>query len=132
MQGNTPPESIHALDIEALRSPEITFWSAWDGEALMGCAAIKELDYQHTELKSMRTASAYLRKGVAKELLEHILNVTKQRNYTRISLETGASDDFQPARNLYKNSGFSFCNPFSDYSEDVNSVFMTKSLIREK
>lgn len=124
----SPPESMHALNIDALRKPEITFWSAWDGEELVGCGALKELDSQHAEIKSMRTASAHLRKGVASRLLQHLINEAKRRNYRRLSLETGSMDAFEPARRLYAKFGFNNCGPFGSYVEDPNSVFMTKEL----
>ena len=128
MMANTPEGSVHALDLIALRAPEITFWSAWDDDELMGCAALKELNAQHAELKSMRTASNHLRKGVANVLLNHVLDVATNRHYKIISLETGAGSDFQPARKLYTNAGFSYCEPFADYVADPNSVFLAKSL----
>jgi putative acetyltransferase len=124
----SPPESIHALDLESLRRPEITFWTIWDAGILAGCGAIKELDPQHAEIKSMRTASSHRRKGVAKQLLQHLLDVAKQRGYTRVSLETGSMDFFMPARALYASFGFENCPPFADYIADNNSVFMTKKL----
>lgn len=124
----SPPESIHALDLESLRKPDITFWTIWDAGILAGCSALKELDSQHAEIKSMRTASSHRRKGVAKQLLQHMLYEAKQRGYTRVSLETGSMDFFIPARALYASFGFEYCPPFSDYIEDPNSVFMTKEL----
>ena len=124
----SPPESMHALNIDALRKPEITFWSVWNGEELVGCGALKELDAQHAEIKSMRTASAHLRKGVASSLLQHLINEAKRRNYRRLSLETGSMDAFEPARRLYAKFGFNNCGPFGSYLEDPNSVFMTKEL----
>ncbi len=131
LQGMTlhsPPESIHALDLEALRKPEITFWSAWEERELAGCGALKELDAHHGEIKSMRTSSSHLRKGVAKRILEHIIEEAKARGYRRLSLETGSMDAFIPARRLYENFGFQYCKPFADYMEDPNSMFMTKEL----
>ncbi|MDR6224056.1 GNAT family N-acetyltransferase [Desmospora profundinema] len=125
---HSPPESIHALDLDALRKPEITFWSVWEGDELVGCGALKELDGQHGEIKSMRTSSSHLRKGVAKRLLQHIMEEAKRRGYRRLSLETGSMDAFEPARRLYASFGFQNCKPFSDYIEDPNSVFMTKEL----
>jgi len=122
----SPPESMHALDIDALRKPEITFWSVWDGEELAGCGALKELDAQHAEIKSMRTALAHLRKGVASRLLQHIVDEARRRNYRRLSLETGAGDAFVPARTLYAKFGFKPCGPFAEYVDDPNSVFMTR------
>ncbi|KEK23398.1 GNAT family N-acetyltransferase [Bacillus gaemokensis] len=125
---HSPPESIHALDVEALRKPEITFWSAWEGGNLVGCGALKELDSQYGEIKSMKTSSLHLRKGVAKRLLQHIIEEARSRGYERLSLETGSMDAFKPARILYANVGFQYCKPFSDYIEDPNSVFMTMEL----
>lgn len=124
----SPPESTHALNLDKLKKPEITFWSGWEQDELVGCGAIKELDSQHGEIKSMRTSSSHLRKGVAKRILEHIIEEAKRRGYQRLSLETGSMDAFEPARRLYANFGFQYCEPFSDYIEDPNSVFMTKEL----
>ena len=125
---HSPPESIHALDIEGLRKPEITFWTVWENGELLGCGALKELDSQHGEIKSMRTVSRHLRKGIATKLLNHILEEAKRRGYKRISLETGSMEAFAPARQLYAKFGFTYCAPFADYIEDPYSVFMTKEL----
>lgn len=125
---HTPPESIHALPLDSLRKPEITFWSVWRDSGLLGCGALKELDARHGEIKSMRTASAHLRKGVATAVLNHILEVAKQRAYRRLSLETGSGAAFAPARALYARYGFQPCGPFADYVDDSNSVFMTRDL----
>ena len=125
---HSPPESVHALDIEALRKPEITFWTVWENGELLGCGALKELDAQHAEIKSMRTASRHLRKGVAKNLLHHILEEARRRGYKRLSLETGSMEAFEPARKLYADFGFTYCEPFADYVWDPNSVFMTREL----
>ncbi len=129
MYAASPPESVHALDLEKLRQPEITFWSVWDGKQLAGCGAIKELDATHAEIKSMRTANAYRGKGVAVTIMEHILSVAAERNYQRLSLETGPQEFFTPARKLYERFGFEYCGPFGDYDEDPYSTFMTKSLV---
>ena len=128
MAENSPPESRHALTLEQLRQPDITFWSVWSGTELLGCGALKELDPQHGEVKSMRTAWNHRRKGVAAKLLEHILKEAKRRNYKRVSLETGSMDAFIPAQNLYAKFAFKKCGPFADYIEDPNSVFMTREL----
>ncbi len=125
---HSPPKSVHALDIEALRKPEITFWTVWESSELLGCGALKELDSQHAEIKSMKTSSLHLRKGVAKNLLNHILEEAKRRGYSRLSLETGSMEAFEPARKLYANFGFTYCEPFADYVEDPYSVFMTRVL----
>lgn len=128
MRQISPPESCHALHLDGLKRPDITFWSAWEGEELLGCGALKELESGHGEVKSMRTASGHLRKGVARQMLQHILNEAQKRGYRRLSLETGSMEEFEPARRLYLSFGFEFCGPFSDYTEDPNSVFMTKEL----
>ncbi|KIL37142.1 acetyltransferase [Gordoniibacillus kamchatkensis] len=125
---HSPPESVHALDIEKLKKPEITFWSAWEQGELVGCGALKELDGRHGEVKSMRTASGHLRKGVARQMLQHIVDEAKRRGYKRLSLETGSMAAFEPARRLYESFGFAYCEPFADYIEDPNSVFMTKEV----
>ncbi|RCX23814.1 putative acetyltransferase [Fontibacillus phaseoli] len=125
---HSPPESIHALDLEKLRKPEITFWSVWEGNELLGCGALKELDNQHAEVKSMKTSTAHLRKGVAKLMMEHLIHEAKRRGYVRLSLETGSMAAFEPAKKLYEKYGFTYCAPFADYIEDPNSVFMTKEL----
>ncbi len=124
----SPPESIHALNLDGLRQPEITFWTVWQGQALAGCGALKQLDAAHGEIKSMRTAAAHLRKGVAGTLLQHIIAEARRRRYQRLSLETGSMDYFEPARQLYQKYGFQRCDPFADYVEDPNSVFMTMTL----
>ena len=124
----SPPESVHALDLEKLRKPEITFWTAWSGTELLGCGALKELDRDHGEIKSMRTASAHRRQGVAHAMLKHIVEEAQRRSYHRLSLETGSQEDFEPAQKLYQRFGFTFCPPFGDYKVDPNSVFMTKVL----
>ena len=125
---HTPRESVHALPIEGLRSPDITFWSVWENGELLGCGALKELEPQHGEIKSMRTASTHLRKGVARAVVRHIIAEAKRRGYRRLSLETGSMADFEPARQLYAICGFSYCEPFGDYVNDPNSVFMTMEL----
>lgn len=123
-----PPESTHTLDLEGLRQPEITFWAVWEDGELMGCGALKEMDAEHAEIKSMRTSSSHLRKGVASAVMNHILAVAKERGYRRLSLETGSHEAFEPAYRLYTNFGFTDCGPFADYVEDPYSVFMTKEL----
>ena len=128
MKRVTPPESVHALPIEELREPNVTFWTVWEKGELLGCGALKELDARHGEIKSMRTASAHSRKGVAAALLRHILDEAKRRAYQRLSLETGSFDAFVPARNLYTRFGFQPCGPFAEYIDDPNSAFMTLEL----
>jgi putative acetyltransferase len=128
MKSVSPPESKHALDLEGLRKPDITFWTVWDKGELIGCGAIKELDGAHAEIKSMRTTAPCRGKGVASKLLDHILKEARQRGYHRLSLETGSMPFFEPARALYGKFGFKHCKPFSTYKEDPNSVFMDLDL----
>lgn len=124
----TPPGCVHALNIDELKKPDITFWTVWDEQTLLCCGALKELTAQHAELKSMRTTPAHLGKGLASVLLRHILSEARKRNYKRLSLETGSYEAFVPARKLYEKFGFSYCGPFSDYTDNSNSVFMTIQL----
>ena len=124
MAEHSPPESIHALDIDALQADEITFWTVRDGPALLGCGALKEIDATHGEIKSMRTAEPHLGKGVATTLLHHVIAVSKERGYARLSLETGSGPAFEPAHALYLKNGFEFCGPFADYRPDPFSRFM--------
>lgn len=128
MRSLSPPESVHALDLAGLCAPDISFWTVWSGPALLGCGALKQIAPDHGEVKSMRTASAHRRRGVARAMLVHILAVAAQRRYSRLSLETGAQPPFAPARRLYETFGFDYCGPFDGYVEDPNSVFMTKRL----
>lgn len=129
MRAWSPPESVHALDLDKLRQPGITFWSAWDDAGvLLGCGALKELDATHGELKSMRTPEAHRGRGAAKAILQHIISVATARGYERLSLETGTSPPFEPAQRLYERAGFVRCGPFSDYDEDPHSLFMSLRL----
>lgn len=124
----SPPESVHALDLDGLRAPDVAFWSVWSDGELLGCGALKELDAAHGEVKSMRTAAAHLRKGVAAAMLRHLLAEARRRGYARVSLETGSQPAFEPARRLYAGFGFVPCGPFASYVEDPNSIFMTLEL----
>jgi len=124
----SPPENVHALDLSALRRPDVTFWTVWDGGVLLGCGALKELTPTHGEVKSMRTPQALRRRGAARAVLTHIVAEARSRGYRRLSLETGSMEAFKPAHALYERSGFRFCGPFADYKEDPNSTFMTLKL----
>ncbi len=128
MHQHSPPESVHALDLEALRHPSITFWTAYAHGELLGCGALKRLNPDHGELKSMRTADAHQRKGVARALLRHIESVARAEGMGRLSLETGSTAPFSAALRLYASEDFVSCGPFADYSLDPFSVFMTKLL----
>ena len=125
MADHSPPESIHALDVGGLKAPGITFWTMRDGSEVLGCIALKQLDERHGEIKSMRTASARLRKGVGAALLEHLVAEARRRGYERLSLETGSGPGFEAAHALFRKFGFVECGPFADYREDPFSRFMT-------
>ncbi|MQA96048.1 MAG: GNAT family N-acetyltransferase [Streptosporangiales bacterium] len=128
MREITPPESKHALGLDGLREPGVTFWTVLDDDTVVGCGAIKEIAPGHAELKSMRTDPTRRRDGIASLLVEHILTEATRMGFTRISLETGSDAFFLPARRLYQKFGFDFCEPFADYTTDPLSVFMTRKL----
>lgn len=128
MFATSPPESVHALSLASLESPDVTVWSAWDGDEVLGCGALKELDASHGEVKSMRTRAAARGRGVGAAILATILAEARARGYQRLSLETGSEEHFAPARRLYARHGFEQCPPFADYTDDPNSVFMTRTL----
>ena len=128
MHANTPPESVHALDVDGLRAPDVTFWTAWEGAELLGCGALKEIAPEHGEIKSMRTSTDHLRRGVATAILQHLIDEAKRRGYSRLSLETGSGGAFQAALSFYERFGFDYCGPFGDYREDPFSRFMTLEL----
>lgn len=128
MHANSPPESVHALDIEKLRAPEVTFWSVWVGEEIAGCGALKRLDTKRGELKSMRVADAFLGRGVGRAMLEHLIAEARARGLETLWLETGSVEAFVPALKLYESAGFVRCGPFDDYTDDPFSVFMTRAV----
>ncbi|MCU8002917.1 GNAT family N-acetyltransferase [Shewanella sp. SM96] len=128
MRATSPPESVHALDLDGLRQPNIRFWTLWDSNNLAGCGALKWLDTEHAEIKSMRTAAPYKQQGIASKILQHLINDAKSAGVKRLSLETGSMDFFSPARLLYSKFGFESCGPFDTYQLDPNSVFMTKRI----
>ena len=125
---NSPPEDVHALDTTGLRAEGVTFFSIREGGELLGVGALKRLDDGHAELKSMHTAEAARRRGVARLMVEHLLVVARARGYRQVSLETGSMEAFAPARALYASAGFRLCDPFGDYHPSRNSVFMTREL----
>lgn len=128
MYATSPPESVHALDLDALRAPDIAFYSAWDGDTLLGCGALRDLGDGHLEIKSMRAARDQRGRGTGAAILRHLLDEAVRRGAVRVSLETGVEPYFEPARRLYQRHGFVVCAPFADYVPDPNSVFMTLSL----
>ncbi len=128
MADHSPPDSIHALNLDGLKAANVTFWALWEGGELYGCGALQELDNRHGEIKSMRTAAAHLRKGVAAAMLEHIIGEADRRGYRRLSLETGSGPGFDAALALYEKYGFSYCGPFANYTDNPFSRFMTMEL----
>lgn len=129
MHANSPPESVHALDLSGLQRPDVTFWTAWDGDELLGCGALKALDAGHGEIKSMRTDPAHLGKGVGAQILQRIMATARERGYRRLSLETGSGEAFDAAHALYRKFGFTECGSFGDYpADDPFSRFMTRPL----
>ncbi|WP_407530348.1 GNAT family N-acetyltransferase [Vibrio parahaemolyticus] len=128
MYATSPPESVHALDVSELKLPSITFWTGWDGDQLLGCVAMSQVEDGHAELKSMRTTLSARKQGVASRLLNHVIEQAKHQGIQRLSLETGSMAFFEPAHRLYEKHGFVYCEPFGDYQPDPNSRFMTLAL----
>jgi len=128
MHASSPPESVHAFDVDRLRQPGVTFWSVWVGDELAGCGALKVLDADRGELKSMRVADRFLGRGIGRAMLEHLTAEARARGLRSLWIETGSSPAFVPALRLYETAGFERCGPFGDYREDPFSVFMTRTL----
>ena len=129
MLANSPEGSCHFLDLSGLKAPDVTFWSVWEGEELLGCGALKQLDTGHGEIKSMRTRPEHLGKGVGAHMLQRIMATARERGYRRLSLETGSAPSFDPAIALYRKFGFSDCGAFAGYpADDPFSRFMTRVL----
>ena len=132
LRAASPGGSAHVLDIRGLQIPSIKFWSLWQNDLLMGCGALKFLDSKHGEFKSIRIHDKFRKKGYGINVIDHLINEAKKLNITRLSIETGAGDFFKPARKLFKKSGFEICKPFAHYKEDINSVYLTKTLDNNK
>lgn len=126
---SSPEGACHFFDLAGLQAPEVTVWSIWDGDALAGCGAIREIDSGHGEVKSMRTAEAHLGKGVGRQMLQHIIDTGRSRGYERISLETGSTPQFDAAIHLYERFGFEPCDPFDAYEPNDFSRFFTLTLV---
>jgi putative acetyltransferase len=124
----SPPEEVFAFNADKLKAPDVSFWTAWDGDLLLGCAALKELSSTQGEIKSMRTPSALRRTGAGRALLNHVIDVARSRAYRTLYLETGRHPAFLPAQTLYRSAGFQLCGPFGSYRENGSSVFMTLAL----
>ena len=128
LRAASPEGSAHVLDIPGLKVTSIKFWSLWENNQLMGCGALKFLDAKHGEFKSIRIHDKFRKKGYGINVIDHLINEAKKLNITRLSIETGAGDFFKPARKLFKKSGFEICKPFAHYKEDINSVYLAKTL----
>ena len=128
LRAASPEGSAHVLDIPGLKIPSIKFWSLWQNDMLMGCGALKFLDKKHGEFKSIRIHDNFRRAGNGINVVNHLIKEAKKLNITRLSIETGAGDFFKPARILFKKCGFETCTPFAHYKEDVNSLYLTKTL----
>jgi putative acetyltransferase len=128
MHASSPPESVHAFDVDKLRQPDVTFWSAWMGDEIVGCGALKRLDEERGELKSMRVADAFLGRGIGRAMLDHLIAQARARGMRSLWLETGSVAAFTPALRLYESAGFTRCGRFGDYHEDPFRVFMTRSI----
>jgi putative acetyltransferase len=128
LRATSPPGTSHALDLAGLRAPGVSFWTAYDGDELIGCAALKRLDADHAELKSMRTAPQRVGEGIGSWLVDFVLERAREAGFARVSLETGSQDFFAPARRLYARHGFVSCEPFGDYEANPANTFMTREL----
>jgi len=128
MHASSPPESVHAFDVDKLKQPDVTFWSAWVGEDIVACGALKQLDAERGELKSMRVADAFLGRGFGRAMLEHLMAEARSRQMTSLWLETGSAPAFAPALGLYESAGFTRCGPFDGYVEDRFSVFLRRDI----
>ena len=126
LRAASPEGSAHVLDIPGLKVPSIKFWSLWENDRLMGCGALKFLDNEHGEFKSIRIHDNFRNKCNGISVINHLINEAKKLNIKKLSIETGAGDFFKPARKLFIRSGFKKCEPFAHYKEDVNSVYFTK------
>jgi putative acetyltransferase len=124
----SPPEKVFAFDASKLKAPDVTFWTAWNGESLLGCAALKEISATQGEIKSMRIPTSLRKTGAGRALLNHIIDVARSRGYHALYLETGCHPAFLPAQTLYRSAGFAVCGPFGTYRENGNSVFMSLRL----
>jgi len=128
MRANSPVDAVHALDADALRQPGVTFWSAWSGNEIAGCGALKQLDAERGELKSMRVADDFLGQGVGRALLEYLISEARGKGMTSLWLETGSSAAFTPAIRMYETAGFVRCGAFDGYVENPFSIFMTRAI----
>ena len=124
----SPAGSTHVLDIDGLKDPSIKFWSLWENNELIGCGALKFLEKNHGEFKSIRVADQFRKKGSGERIINHLIEEAKKLNIVKLSIETGAGEFFLPARKLFSKFGFKPCGPFAHYKEDPNSCYYTKNL----
>ena len=124
----SPAGSTHVLDIDGLKDPSIKFWSLWEDNKLIGCGALKFLEKNHGEFKSIRVADEFKKKGIGERIINHLIGEAKKLKISKLSIETGAGDFFLPARNLFSKFGFKSCPPFAHYKEDPNSCYYTLNL----
>ena len=128
LRAASPEGSAHVLDIPGLKIPSIKFWSLWENDKLMGCGALKFLDKEHGEFKSIRIHDDFRNKGYGIKVIQHLIEEAKKLNIKKLSIETGAGNFFLPARKLFKKCGFTACKPFAHYKEDINSVYLSKKI----
>ena len=126
LKAASPAGSVHVLDIPGLKDPSIKFWSIWQNNDLIGCGALKFLNEEHGEFKSIRIHDNFRKQGYGIKVVNYLINEAIKLNIKRLSIETGAGDFFKPARKLFKQCSFEICEPFSDYKKDINSVYFTK------
>ena len=124
----SPVGSTHVLDIDGLKDPSIKFWSLWENNKLIGCGALKFLEKNHGEFKSIRVADEFRKKGIGERIIEHLIEEAKKLEISKLSIETGAGEFFLPARNLFSKFGFKLCPPFAHYKEDPHSCYYTLNL----
>ena len=124
----SPAGSTHVLDIDGLKDPSIKFWSLWENNKLIGCGALKFLEKDHGEFKSIRVADEFRKKGIGERIIKHLIDEAKKLEISKLSIETGAGEFFLPARNLFSKFGFKTCPPFAHYKKDPNSCYYTLDL----
>ena len=128
LRAASPEGSAHVLDIPGLKVPSIKFWSLWESQKLMGCGALKFLEKEHGEFKSIRIHDNFRKKGNGVNVINHLITEAKKLNISRLSIETGACKFLEPARKLFKKCDFAPCEPFAHYKEDINSIYLTKQI----
>ena len=131
LRAASPKGSAHVLDIPGLKDKSIKFWSLWEREKLLGCGALKFLDEEHGEFKSIRIHDNFRNRGHGIKVINHLIEEALKLKIKRLSIETGAGKFFEPARNLFKRCGFKPCEPFAHYKKDINSIYLTKIIVED-